>query len=174
MGQSGVTHSFTERLAWGERDSDEAFWTSVYKKAFPGMVTHALASGDVPTQRMGIDRLVLLSNGRTLYIDEKKRAREYPDILLEYVSVDTTGAPGWMEKDLAIDYLAYAFMQSGRCYLFSWPLLRRTWFNYREKWLLQYPIIKAKNDGYNTLSVAIPTELLRRAVSAAALLQVDV
>ena len=173
MGQSSmsVVHDFHERLDFSEQAGHEAFWDAVYRKAFPSLVMHQSVIGDSACQRAGIDRVILLSNNKSLYIDEKKREREYNDILLEYISADTINSPGWIEKDLAIDYLAYAFMQSQRCYLFSWPLLRRAWQNFKPVWIKRYPRIEAQNHGYKTISVAVPIEVLRRAVSTAAVIQ---
>jgi hypothetical protein len=161
-----AVHGFREKLAWSEAQRDEPFWDAVYRKAFPNIVNHMPAPGDVASQRMGIDRVVLLANGKTLYIDEKKRGKEYGDILLEYVSVDRTGAPGWIEKDMSIDFLAYAFIPTGRCYLFSWPLLRRAWELNGDGWKERYsPPIRARNRDYDTLSVAVPIPVLQRAIA---------
>lgn len=171
MGQSNVVHDFKEQLIYSEISGDEPFWDAIYRKAFPNMVNHMTCNGDTHSQRMGIDRLIMLASGRVLTIDEKKRKEEYPDILLEYISVDTTNAPGWIEKDLSIDYLAYAFMKSKRVYLFDWLALRRSWGNFKNKWLGSYPHISAQNNGYKTLSVAVPTEILRTAVSSAMVIQ---
>ena len=86
-----LVHDFRERLSWSEEASTEPFWNAVYHKAFPNLVNHMQCIGDTVSQRMGIDRVLFLTNGKTLYVDEKKRQREYNDILLEYISVDTTG-----------------------------------------------------------------------------------
>lgn len=135
------------------------------------MVSQMLCDGDTESQRQGIDRIVLLANGRVLKIDEKKRRQEYNDILLEYISVDKTGAPGWIEKDLTIDYLAYAFMQSQRVYLFDWCLLRRVWLKHKKEWIEQYNIPPAQNSGYCTLSVAVPITKLLKLISTASVIQ---
>lgn len=175
VGSHGVIklaiHDFDERLAWSLRSGDEPFWEAVYFKAFPNMVSWNLCN-DIRHQRMGIDRVLSLSNGRKLYIDEKKRSRVYNDILLEYISVDTTGAPGWMEKDLAIDYLAYAFMPIRRCYLFPWEMLRRAWLHFRDTWKAEYKSVPGYNEGYTTWSVAVPIGVLTKAVSVAAIIDV--
>lgn len=168
-----IVHDFTERLQWSEKQGDEPFWNAVYSKAFSNLVNHMTCSGDTLSQRQGIDRVVHLASGQTLYIDEKKRGKDYGDILLEYVSVDKTGAPGWMEKDLNIDYLAYAFMPSKRCYLFPWLPLRRAWNNYKEEWKSLYPRIDGKNKNYTTYSVAVPIKVVRDAVSLAAIIDVS-
>lgn len=166
-----MMHDFRTELKFSEISSDEPFWFEVYKKAFPNMVNLMLCSGDTQSQRMGIDRLILMANGKVLMIDEKKRKEDYPDVLLEYISVDTTGAPGWIEKDLSIDYLAYAFMKSKRVYLFDWLALRRAWMHYKNDWIAKYQRITAQNNGYKTISVAVPTDTLRYAVSLATVIQ---
>lgn len=166
-------HNFEESLAWGERASDAPFWGAVYHKAFPDMASCMRNRGNNEAQRRGVDRVILLNNGRVLYIDEKKRSRAYDDILLEYISVDTTGAPGWIEKDLAIDYLAYAFMPTRICYLFDWPLLRRAWVMFKDKWIANYKRIEAKNNGYTTISVAVPTDKVRGACVTAQIIDVS-
>jgi len=172
MGQSGIAvHDFDERLRYSEAASEEPFWDAVYHKAFPTLVNHMLCSGDTQSQRLGIDRLIVLSSGKVLAIDEKKRSRDYPDILLEYLSNDTTGAPGWIEKDLQIDYLAYAFMPSQRVYLYPWEMLKRAWRNFRDEWLDLYKIPPARNKGYRTHSVAVPISILHSAVNRAMIIQ---
>jgi len=166
-----LIHDFKEQLSYSETASDEPFWDAIYRKAFPNMVNHMLCNGDTQSQRMGIDRLIMLASGKVLTIDEKKRKEEYSDILLEYVSVDTTDAPGWIEKDLSIDYLAYAFMKTKRVYLLDWLALRRAWGHYKEEWLSKYTHITAQNNGYKTLSVAVPIDVLKSAISLATVIQ---
>lgn len=176
MGESIVTlatHEFEAQLAWSEKQGDEPFWEAVYRKAFPNMVGHMMASGDTKSQRNGVDRLVYLSNDKILRIDEKKRRTVYPDILLEYLSVDKTGAPGWIEKDLTIDYLAYAFMPTKTCYLFDWLMLKRAWQQFGSQWKQEYKNIEAKNVGYSTWSVAVPLDKLRIAVNRATIIDVS-
>ena len=173
MGQPSLrTHDFRERLAYSEEASGDEFWEAVYRKAFPDMIGQVPSMGNTQAQRLGIDRFVHLSSGRTLRIDEKKREKVYPDILLEVVSVDTSGAPGWMEKDLQIDYLAYAFMPIRTAYLFDWPMLRRAWLAKKEEWTSRFGTKKAPNAGYWTISVPVPIRELRAAVASASMIEV--
>jgi len=164
-------HDFQTQNEWSKAAGHESFWYEVYRKAFPDMRNWS----EIEAQRLqmlGIDRVITLQNGRQLFIDEKKRAREYPDILLEYISNDQTSRPGWMESDKAIDYMAYAFVQSRRVYLFEWRMLRRAWLHFKHDWLQRYPIIEAQNKGYKTMSVAIPTVVLRKSYSLAHVIDV--
>jgi len=166
-----IVHDFRERNQWSLSASDEPFWAAVYNKAFPGLL-HTELNTDIDRQKQGIDRVLYLANGNVLYVDEKKRERVYSDILLEYVSVDSTGAPGWIEKDLAIDYLAYAFIPSKLCYLFPWPMLRRAWLQFRDAWKQAYVPVRAQNRNYVTWSLPVPISVLQRAVSTAAVIDV--
>lgn len=175
-----IIHNFQEQLQWSESAGYEPFWDAVYRKAFPNLVNHMLCSGDTLGQRMGVDRLLYLSNNLTIAIDEKKRKEVYPDVLLEYISVDTTGAPGWMDKDLAIDYLAYAFIPTKQCYLFPWQLLRRAWLYFRNEWIQNgqrkqdgFKIVWAQNNGYKTYSVAVPIKAVQSAIQRALIIDVS-
>ena len=167
-------HDFNEQNAWSQAAGDEPFWDAVYQKAFPDMVSHMLSTGNTEAQHAGIDRIILLSNGKTVSVDEKKRSAVYNDILLEYKSNDKTDAPGWMEQPLRIDYLAYAFMPIQRVYLFPWLLLRRAWLHYGAGWKRKYQHVSANNGFYTTWSVAVPISVVRKAVGTAAIIEVSV
>jgi len=155
-----MIHDFDERLKWSKNASLEAFWNEVYRKAFPNMLKYDLYSG----KRRGVHRRIYLPDSKIVYIKETKRKKEYPDIALEYISVSTTGAPGWIEKDLEIDYIAYAFMDSKRVYLLDWPMLQQTWRLHKDEWKKQHRKVVAENEGYRTISVAVPTSELRDAI----------
>lgn len=171
-----MLHSFHERLAYSLEASHEPFWCDVYRKAFPEMREMTLEKA-IAQQRAGVDRLVRLKCGRVLKIDEKKRDTVYPDILLEYVSNTETNAPGWAVKPLTVDYIAYAFMPTQRVYFLDYLMLKRCWAHYGEMWLMQHKHVTARTitaDGvYRTLSVAVPIDILRGALSAAAIIQLD-
>lgn len=171
LGQSNKINNFHERLDFSVKASHEEFWEAVYRKAFPDMESHMQCLKKCQGQYLGIDRVIQLTSGKTLYIDEKKRETEYDDILLEYISNDRTNSPGWIEKELLIDYLAYAFMKSKRVYIFPWLILRRVWKNFGEEWKLKYTLSPAKNNGYNTISVAVPTKELLNCIKNAMIIQ---
>lgn len=166
-------HDFRERLAFSQNASHEAFWGAVYRKAFPGMVGNIITPNDTASQLMGVDRLLYLSNNHVLRIDEKKRDSVYPDILLEYLSNSKTGSPGWIEKDLAIDYLAYAFMPTRKVYLLPWQILRVAWETNKRIWKSKHKEIRAQNKGYVTISVAVPTREVMHAIAYASIVHVS-
>lgn len=176
MGQR--VHDFKERLKFSEEASHEGFWRAVYSKAFPTMISMQMCQGACQGQQLGIDRIIQLQSGKTLRVDEKKRESEYADILLEYLSVDTTGAPGWIEKPLLIDYLAYAFMPTQRCYIFPWELLRRAWLHFKPNWhswakqrISGFQYVIADNGSYKTHSIAVPHAVLTKAIKDSMVIQ---
>lgn len=165
-------NDFQECLDFSHDHKNEPFWEKVYDKAFPDMEWCKPCIEKGQGQYLGIDRIIYLVNGKILTVDEKLRKKVYPDILLEYLSNDRTDAPGWMQKPLHIDYLAYAFLPTKRCYLFDWQMLRRAWLHHKEEWFQIYRKVPSKNPGYKTWSLAIPTKVLLDATKRARIIQV--
>lgn len=166
-------HDFHERLEFSQEHKHEDFWQAVYEKAFPDMQFATAVTKKCQGQYLGVDRVVYLGSSKVLMIDEKLREEDYNDIFLEYLSNDQTGADGWMEKDLLIDFLAYAFLPSRRCYLFNWQMLRRAWVCYKSEWMEKYPKKPAQNKGYRTWGVPVPIHTLLKAVKDASIIQID-
>jgi hypothetical protein len=156
-----VTHDFAERLAYSHAQADALWWHSVYEQAFPTLASMTNVRGDGWAQRGGIDRVLVLGSGRSLHIDEKVRERDYDDILLEFWSDRDRKVPGWVAKDLACDYIAYAFVPSQRCYLLPFHDLRRAWGKHRHEWVARFGTREAVNQTYVTVGcpVSIPTLL---------------
>lgn len=171
-----VIHNFKTQNAYSQQPDDEAFWSSIYSKQFPGFVGFILNNRNNAAQHMGIDRVIFLDNGQTFRIDEKKRPLTRGDILLEYISNDRTGTPGWIEKDLPIDFIAYAFMDTRTAYLLPWHFLRRAWRENKSKWLKEaddrtngFSKVPGKNPTYTTWSVAVPVNALYFAINRASI-----
>jgi hypothetical protein len=160
---------FSEDLDFSYAASDEDFWQEIYRKAFPDMACQMKYEEKSQSQQLGIDRIIHLKSGRTIYIDEKKRRTVYEDIALEYEHISDKGLtwPGWIEKQLSIDYLAYAFMPIKKVLLYDWPMLRRAWVENKEDWFNRFEKITAENKGYKTWSLCVPFADLHKAVSVA-------
>ena len=168
-----MINDFYEKLKFANDHRLDTFWETVYRKLFVNYSNSMPSLENSQSQRFGIDKIIHLTNGKTIYIDEKIRSKVYDDILLEYISNDKTNSPGWIEKELLIDYLAYAFLPSKTVYVFDWSLLRRTWLYYKNDWLSKYQIVKAQNNYYVTYSVAVPIKILRVAVDLATVIRLD-
>jgi hypothetical protein len=171
-GGSGViVHDFDESLKTSHEYADAPWWLDVYRKAFSGVRAIVNVREDGWAQRGGIDRVVTLKCGRTISIDEKVRTQDWPDIALEQWSDEERRKPGWVQKPLACEFIAYAFVPSQRCYLLPVLTLQRAWRVNGRDWLQQFGIIRAQNNGYVTTSVPVPIPDLFRAVNDAMLIQ---
>lgn len=151
-----IQHDFKRSLEKSERDSDSPLWRNLYTQFFVDFVSMEYVH-DIARQRQGIDRIITLENNVKVMVEEKLRApRFHGDVFLETVSVDTTGAPGWVLKSLACDYIAYVYKSTGIGYMWPFHAVRRAWQIYGEKWTRQYPPIPVSNPGYFTWGVVVP------------------
>jgi hypothetical protein len=162
-----VVHDFKTSLAKSHAQTDAPWWREVYEQAFPGLVSMTCVRGDGWAQRGGIDRVLTLGSGKTHTVDEKVRDKAWPDILLEIWSDEKRRKRGWIQKELACDYIAYAFIPIATCYLLPFPTLRRAWRANGQDWIARFPRIEAKNTGYVTVSVAVPIGDLLNAMNDA-------
>ncbi len=165
-------HDFKTSLALSHSASDLPIWEEIYRNAFPafaGMIDHR---ADGEHQRAGIDRSVILENANQILIDEKVRWKNaitgvvYEDIALEVWSSEEHKTPGWVCKPIRADYIAYAIAPLGKCYLLPVIQLQSAWVKNRHEWLSKFRQIRAKNNGYTTVSVGIPVNVLMSAIGA--------
>jgi hypothetical protein len=86
-----TVHSLHPSLERSRGFATAPWWEPVYREAFPSFEGMTYVNRDGSGQRDGIDRLIALTSGRTIAIDEKVRERDYPDFCLEYWSVKHKG-----------------------------------------------------------------------------------
>jgi hypothetical protein len=172
-------HDFTASLAMSHSASDWTGWESLYRSYFPNLVGLHEHRQDGHHQRAGIDRSLVLDNGKVLYIDEKVRGRNkytgvvYEDILLEYLSDRDRKAPGWVCKPLQADYIAYLIAPLGLCYLLPVLQLQLAWTRHGSGWMERYPICQAINSRWTTMNVAVPVDVLYPAIGGCLRAQFD-
>lgn len=158
-------NDFKKDLEYSHLCEDAPCWLEIYKKAFPTMIEIISHRQDGWHQRAGVDRSVILANSKQILIDEKaRRIKDTGDIMIEYVSNDKNNSPGWAEKSLKCDYIAYAFMPSGVAHLFPVIQLQSAWFKNKLNWLEKYKTRAAVNETYKTLNCPVPTNELYRAI----------
>lgn len=162
-----VNHNFAASLALSQSYSEALWWLDVYRKAFPTLVSAVSVRDDGWAQRGGIDRVLTLACGRTYTVDEKVRSHDWPDILLEQWSDEARRKPGWIQKPLACDFVAYAFAPSRRCYLLPVVLLQRAWRTNGRHWIERYGQRRARNVGYVSTNVPVPLGELSKALMMA-------
>lgn len=157
---SEVVHDFDECLRMSHAAEDLPIWKEVYSEAFPTMVGMHNHRADGDHQRQGVDRTIVMENSKVIYIDEKvrgvskKTGKVYDDILLEFLSDERRGTPGWVCKPLLSDYIAYAIVPLGKCYLLPVLQLQLAWDRYKDSWLRR-KWLRAINKGWVTVNVAL-------------------
>lgn len=173
-------NDFSSSLEKGNSSIHHNLFDLVYQHAFYNIdFIKRTKSGDTIAQKSGSDVVIYLTSDRLIRIDEKRRFKDYPDIALEYISNDRFSTPGWMEKDLGIDYLCYAFVKSKKVYLFPWQKLKLVWNLHKRQWIR---LGEEKRDGffktvapnptYNTISCAVPIDKLLKLVQDVLVFQV--
>lgn len=170
---SSLVHDFAESLERSHSYANAPWWYEVYRLAFPNLQSAVNVREDGWAQRGGIDRVLTLASGKTISVDEKVREEDWPDFCLEYWSDEARKVRGWIAKDLACDFIAYAFVPSAKCYLLPFLTLRQAWRQNGQTWVRQYKRIEAKNPRYVTVSVAVPIHVVMQALSDAMLVKWD-
>jgi len=164
-------HDFRASLAMSESYADAGWWLDLYRRAFPSLISAVCVRDDGWAQRGGIDRVITLASGRVYTVDEKVRTHDWPDILLEQWSDEARRSPGWVQKPLACDFVAYAFAPSRRCYLLPVAPLQRAWRLYGRQWIDRYGQRRAHNVGYVSTNVPVPIDVLLHAMADAMVLK---
>jgi len=173
-----ITHEFGAQLEYSMELRDEESWIEFYRRLWPkDFVKAELVVGACDLQRHGVDRVITLKSGKRVLVDEKKRRHDYGDLLLEFFSVcdydeETKKVTrytraGWaVDGSKITDYVVYAIPTASKAYVLPYDLLRmatrarfNTWRGNR-KW---YPKA-AKNNGYWTVSAAVPFVVVRDAI----------
>ena len=151
---------FQPDLQYSHEQQNAPIWESLYKKAFPTMKAMTNHAEDGDHQRVGIDRTIVLESGAAIWIDEKVRRGDWDDILLEYISNDRTQSPGWVEKHLVCHYISYLMEPTEKLYILPVIQMQAAWLKNKKSWIAKYPKIEAQNNGWNTISCAVPIRVL--------------
>lgn len=140
-----IVYDFDAQLKNSHQYSDSDIWESIYRSAFPTMLSFTDMRHNGIHQKRGIDRIVTLMNGKHITVDEKVRGKNkktgkvYEDIALEFISVVQTNAPGWVcNPDIDCDYIAYAINPLGKGYLFPVVQVQAVWDKKSQIWLAKY------------------------------------
>ncbi len=133
-----------------------------YQREFPGICRIELIR-DMDRQRRGIDKILHFNSGYQITLDEKKRRKDYGDILLETWSQQENEKRGWLYS-AQCDYIVYAIMPTYTVYLLPVLLLKKAWHNNKDCWLDLYQEVQSHNKDYTTINIAIPIEVLMKAI----------
>ncbi len=140
-----------------ERDNEDL--DNFYKRVFPDLKEIEFVE-DLELQKKGIDKILRFNNGKEVMIDEKKRRKDYGDILLEEYSDYDKKTWGWLNRSKHTDYIIYYIVPTNKIYIFPFLILQLTWLRNYGDWLNQYGRKFAINKNYKTSNIPIPTDIL--------------
>jgi hypothetical protein len=167
-----VVHDFRASLAASHSAADWPGWEPLYRDLFPAFAAMVDHRADGEHQRAGIDRSIVLSNGKQILIDEKVRGRNritgrvYSDVLLEVWADRGRRVPGWAIKQIRADYIAYLIAPLGICHLLPVVQLQSAWSVHGEDWTRRHGTRNAENPSWVTVSVPVPIEELYPAIGS--------
>ncbi len=159
-------NDFLTDLQYSLENRDSEMLDRAYFQMFRGLKYVELVD-DIELQKKGIDKRLHFANGKVVLLDEKKRRKDYGDILLEEYSVWETKKVGWLGRHMHADYVSYAFMDTGKLYVFPFLLLQRAWLKNHRNWLHEYGRVFAHNPSYRTSNIPVPTKVLTQAIMEA-------
>lgn len=122
---------------------------------------------DSRMQRDGIDKKLILKNGKEIWIDEKWRRKDYGDFLLEEYSNKQKQIVGWLGRKKKTDYIVYIIIPSKKVYFLPFLFLQIAWKKNYRLWKKSYKTKLAENEGYTTTNLAIPKDVLLEALKQA-------
>lgn len=154
-----TTWGFEERQSF-ER-SQSLFLEACWKRWWPEATRTPVT--DRQTQLSGIDAFLYAGKAKVA-VEEKVRARDYGDVLLELVSNDRTRTPGWSVKGAASRLLLYAFADTRRAWVFPMTAVQVVTNLNASRWRGRYGEKIAKNPGYNSVNVAVPFEVFMHVI----------
>ena len=87
-------------------------------------------------------------------------------MLLEQWSDEERRVPGWVQKPLACDFIAYAFVPSQTCYLLPYQLLKNAWDRHKRTWHATYGLRSVPNRSYTTTGIPVPIPVVLGAIES--------
>lgn len=147
-----MTYSFQEKLAQGKNAEEflDKFFGRWYR------------INDIPLEiekRIHADRLFVDLNGTQTVVEYKTdfMCHQTGNLIVETISADTTNTPGWVYSCQA-DMLIWWVVGLSEILCLRPVDLRA---NIAE-WEAHYRKVTIKNEGYNTIGIAVPINRLRR------------
>jgi hypothetical protein len=131
---------FQKDLDYSRSLSEDQQWMTIYRAMFGDGLQSACDTGaGNEWQRHGVDRILILSCGRIVRIDEKKRRKDYGDFLAEIWSPwfgpnDPRNGLGWaVDPKKRCDYIAYG-PSRGIFHVLPFDILRLTVKREHQHW----------------------------------------
>lgn len=159
-----TVHDFAAYKARSNSEADQAFWRARLLELWPSLAGLVFLPDDGPGQRAGADAVIVLRTSVNYRVDFKLRETAYADVLLEYLSDEERGAPGWVCKPVLTDWIVYAWRPTSRAIALPVPQLQDAWRRNGDAWVARFGTKRARNRTWTTLSTPVPIDALFPAV----------
>lgn len=157
-------HNFSEQLEFAK--GKEGCLDKIYAKILKTVVKIETIS-DPTRQHNGIDRQITLQSGECITTQEKWRKREFTgDFLIEYCSKyrnDECKKKGWIYY-IDADYIFTVYEKSQKVLIYPVVQLKLAWDENEKLWIQKYKKIVSHNYNYDTISVAVPCDIVEEAI----------
>jgi hypothetical protein len=145
-----MTADFRQDFEYADNPENRARVEAIFQREWPGIaVERASKEDDLRHVDFWCDGL-----GKRLGVDVKVRRADYPDVLIEYVSKQETGAPGWSVIDGLTTHDLYLWPSS--YWMVYHPLLVWAARRNEQEWRARYGINPTRNKGWTTEWLVVP------------------
>lgn len=103
----------------------------------------------------GIDKIITFNTGCVLTVEEKKRRKDYGDMLIEDIKNNNTKNKGWIYTTQS-DRIVYWITESKTIKILFTKKLQEYYFKHKN----EFKTLTARNTTYNTINKFIPWSLL--------------
>ena len=158
-------NDFQTDLEYSLESGEDKLFNNFYYRVFPNIKQIHTVSDEM-LQKKGIDKKIEFESGKIVLIDEKKRHKDYGDILLEEYSNWERKKVGWLGRDKHTDYIVYAVMPSKKVYLLPFLLLQKAWIKNYRRWIKAFGRKFSNNIYYKTSNVPVPPDILLKAIES--------
>ena len=149
-------HRFEQSHRWEQEQA--GFLAALWAAWWPECSRTAVQ--DLQAQRSGIDATlsgwVMEGVAFSCDVEEKVRDKDYGDVLLELVSDDVRGRPGWAVKGAESKLLLYAIRSTRRGWVFPMQTVQAVTRARRDEWQRRYGTRVARNATYRSINVPVP------------------
>lgn len=185
-----TTHDFAESLRYSHEVSAQPWVEQGIRALMPGAVHVQRLPHDAAHQRLGRDWSVMMSTGGTIYLDDKLRTEDWPDVALERWSVYPVAGQrpyppvkgtvnGWAVEPTDADFILYGWVPARRLMLLPVPAMRTAFMRHGLQWRdaamaevdgFRFAEARTRRNGgapYLSVSIVVPIPVLEAAMTSA-------
>lgn len=131
---------------------------NLYRKVFPDFVEIDRNVG-LSQDKAGIDVIITLESGKQLFIDEKKRRKNYRDILLEIHHDEKENKLGYiLDPKKKTDFIVYIIEPTSEVFIFSTHLLKKVLIDNFKEWKDEFGVLRTDPQPWISTGIPVPSE----------------